>query len=239
MTAYSLLEFRDMARVFDVDKVMLERTRQYLMSRKDGKGGFQRNARFLDNFGHAPADVTNAYIVWSLTESGKDDDVTKELAALTEQARTAKDPYFLALVALSLINRERSAEGVTLLKTIVEAQQEDGHVDAAHTSITGSGGRDLQIETTALAVLGWLKANRPAEFNGYTQKAIGWIGQQRGGYGAFGSTQSTILALKALIAFAKNNKKTAEAGARACSYYSAAGLPRRPARNSPLTLKML
>jgi hypothetical protein len=88
----------------------------------------------------------------------------------------------------------------------------DGHLDAERTSITGSGGRDLQIETTGLAVLGWLKANRPVEFNGATQKAIGWIGQQRGGYGAFGSTQSTILALKALIAYARNNKKTAEGG---------------------------
>src|SRR5262249_16893411 len=38
------------------------------------------------------------------------------------------------------------------------------------------------------------------------------IGQQRGGYGGFGSTQSTILALKALIAYTKANKKTPEAG---------------------------
>jgi hypothetical protein len=212
LTAYGLLQFRDMARVYDVDKAMLERTKQYLMARKDGKGGFQRNARALDHFGQAPDDLTNAYIVWALTESGKEDDVTQELAALTEQARTVKDPYFLALVAISLINRDRAAEGVTLLKTIAEAQKEDGHVDATRTSITGSGGRDLQIETTALAVLGWLKANRPAEFNTATQKAIGWIGQQRGGAGAFGSTQSTILSLKALIAFTRMNKKTAEAG---------------------------
>ena len=31
----------------------------------------------------------------------------------------------------------------------------------AVTSITRSGGRDLQIETTALALLGWLRANDP------------------------------------------------------------------------------
>jgi hypothetical protein len=44
------------------------------------------------------------------------------------------------------------------------------------------------------------------------QKAIRWIGQQRGGYGGFGSTQSTILALKALIAYTRANKKTADSG---------------------------
>ncbi|HEV3079062.1 MAG TPA: alpha-2-macroglobulin family protein [Gemmataceae bacterium] len=212
LTAYGLLEFRDMAHVYDVDMKMVERTRQYLMSRKDGKGGFQRNAAAIDTFGRAPDNITNAYIVWALTESGKDDDIEKELTALAGQARDSKDPYFIALVANSLINRNQLDDGVALLKKVAGAQKEDGHLDAAQTSITGSGGRDLQIETTALAVLGWLKANRPGDFNAPVQKAVKWLGQQRGGYGGFGSTQSTILALKALIAFTRANKKTPEAG---------------------------
>jgi hypothetical protein len=211
LTAYGLLQFRDMARVQEVDPAMLERTRAYLMSRRDGNGGFLRNARALDTFGRAPEDITNAYIVWALTESGKDDDVEKELKALAEQARGSKDPYFLALVANGLLNRGKGDEGGALLKVLAAAQKADGHLDAARTSITGSGGRDLQIETTALAVLAWLKVNRP-EFLIPVQNAVKWIGQQRGGYGGFGSTQSTILALKALIAFTRANKKTAEAG---------------------------
>jgi hypothetical protein len=211
LTAYGLMEFRDMARVFDVDPAMLERTRTYLLSQRDGKGGFKRNPRALDSFGRAPDAITNAYIVWSLTEGGKDDDLRVELDALAEQAKTSKDPYFLSLVANSFINRARTAEAVKLLETVAGKQQDDGHLDAEQTSITGSGGRDLQIETTALAVLGWLKAN-PGKFNGQVQKAVRWIGQQRGGYGAFGSTQSTILALKALLAFTKANQRMAEAG---------------------------
>ena len=90
---------------------MLERTRQYLLASRDGKGGFKRNPRALDTFGRAPDNITNAYIVWALTESGKDDDVTKELDALAEQAKTSKDPYFLALVANSLINRDQAGRG--------------------------------------------------------------------------------------------------------------------------------
>jgi hypothetical protein len=212
LTAYGLLQFRDMARVFDVDKTMIERTKTYLMSRKDGKGGFSRNPRALDTFGRAPDNITNAYIVWALTESGQEDDVNRELEALADQAKTSKDPYFLALVANSLINRGRNAEGITLLQRLAETQQADGHLDAAQTSITGSGGRDLQIETTALGLLAWLKGQRPDQFNPNIQRAVKWLGQQRGGYGGFGSTQSTILALKALIAFARANKKTPEAG---------------------------
>ena len=211
LTAYGLLEFRDMAKVRDVDPAMLKRTQDYLLSRRDGKGGFLRNPMAVDSFGRAPEDVTNAYIVWALTESGKDDDLTTELNALAEQAKTSKDPYFLSLVANSLINRARTDEATAILQTVAGAQKEDGHLDAEKTSITGSGGRDLQIETTALAVLGWLKAN-PGAFNAPLQKAVKWVGQQRGGYGGFGSTQSTILALKALIAYTNANKRTAEGG---------------------------
>lgn len=212
LTAYGLLQFRDMARVHDVDPVMVERTRQYLMNQRDGRGGFKRNPRALDTFGRAPDDITNAYIVWALTESGQEDDVSKELAVLTEQAKASKDPYFISLVANSLLNRDQAGTAVALLKAVAAAQKPDGHLDAERTSITGSGGRDLQIETTALAVLGWLKANRPADFNTPIQNAIRWIGQQRGGFGGFGSTQSTILALKALIAYTRANKRPVEPG---------------------------
>jgi hypothetical protein len=130
---------------------------------------------------------------------------------LHDQAKISKDPYFVALVSLSLLNRGKADDAAPLLKTLAAAQKDDGHLDAERTSITGSGGRDLQIETTGLTILAWLKGNRP-ELNLNVQKAVKWIGQQRGGFGGFGSTQSTILALKALIAFAKANKKTAESG---------------------------
>ncbi len=77
-----------MARVHEVDPAMLKRTQQYLLDQRDGKGGFKRNARALDTFGRAPEHITNAYIVWALTEGGKDDDITKELNALQ---RTGED----------------------------------------------------------------------------------------------------------------------------------------------------
>jgi hypothetical protein len=211
LTAYGLLEFRDMARVHPVDRAMLQRTRKYLLAQKDGQGGFRRNPRAVDGFGSAPPHITNAYIVWALTEGSKDDDVEKELAALVTQAKTSQDPYFLALVANSLENRGKTDEGLALLQRLAKAQQADGHLDGTETSITRSGGRDLQIETTALTVLAWLKANRP-DFLMPVRKAARWIGQQRGAFGAFGSTQATVLALKALIAYTQVNKRTAEAG---------------------------
>ncbi len=211
LTAYGLLQFRDLTRVMNIDQAMLKRTQDYLLGQKDGKGGFKRNARALDSFGRASDDITNAYIVWALTESGKDDDVATELAALKLKAADSKDPYFLALVANSLLNRDDRPTALNLLKKMLALQKEEGFFNAESTSITGSGGVSLQIEATALVILALLKANEP-QFNLPIRNAITWVSKNRSGEGAFGSTQSTILALKALIAFTKANKKTAEAG---------------------------
>src|SRR5262249_2066522 len=139
---------------------------------------------------------------------GVEEKLETELRALHDQVKTSKDAYFIALVALTHLNRGDSALALELLKRLRDGQAEDGRLTGGTTSITASGGRDLEIETTALGLLRWLRANRPADFHGNIDRAVKWLGKQRGGHGAFGSTQSTILALKALIAFAQNNKNT-------------------------------
>jgi alpha-2-macroglobulin-like protein len=212
LTAYGLMQFKDMAKVYPVEVAMLDRTRSYLLGQRDGKGGFKRNARALDSFGRAPDNVTNAYIVWALTESGVKEDLTPEMTALAKQAQASKDAYFLSLVALGHINRGQTKEGIDILKKLRDLQEPDGHLQSKGTSITGSRGRDLYIETTSLAVLGWLKANRPDEFFKNVHQAVEWISKARDGGGSFGATQSTILALKALIAYTRDNKSKAEGG---------------------------
>jgi hypothetical protein len=215
LTAYGLMQFQDMTRInFPVDAAMVQRTRGYLMASRDGKGGFRRNERALDTFGRAPETITNAYIVWALTEADRNaaKDLVKEINALIAQAKTSKDPYFLALVANALLNSDRKDDAAQVLPKLKAAQKDDGCVDGAETSITGSGGRDLQIETTALTVLAWLKAPLPNDYQPALAWAIGWIGKQRGGHGGFGSTQSTILALKALIAYTKDKPSDIDPG---------------------------
>jgi anti-sigma factor RsiW len=207
LTAYGLLQFHDMARVFPVDQAMVQRTQKYLLDQRDRQGGFKRNERAVDRFGRAPQDITNAYIVWALTETGVRDDLAVELDALYEQGKASRDPYFIALAALSEINAARKENGQELLGRLRDFQRPTGEVAGARTSITSSAGRDLLIETTALSMLGWVRGGRPVEFNAAAQKAGRWLVQQRGGTGSFGSTQSTILALKALIAVTGENQK--------------------------------
>ena len=53
-----------------VDGDMIERTASWLKSRRDGKGGFERNSKALDSFGRASKEVTDGYITYALTEAG-------------------------------------------------------------------------------------------------------------------------------------------------------------------------
>lgn len=219
LTAYGLLQFTDMARVHPVDAEMLKRTREYLLSARDGQGGFKKNARALDTFGYAPKPIADAYIVWAISESERKadakSDLDKELAAVlakTKEGDTAKDPYYLGLAANALLNRGKKADGEAVLKALAKMQQKDGSIPGAKTSITNSVGEALLIETTGMAVLGWLKANETGTYRENVDSACKWIGTKRGGYGGYGSTQSTILALKALIEYARSSKRPAENG---------------------------
>ena len=65
------------------------------------------------------------------------------------------------------------------------------------------------METTALAALAWMKM--PA-YTAQANRAVEWIVGNRQGSGSFGSTQATILALKALIEHSKTSRKTVSGG---------------------------
>ena len=88
-------------------------------------------------------------------------------------------------------------------------QNEDGHLEGKQGSITRSGGFSLKVETTALAALAWMKD--PA-YRQAADRAIEWIVKSRTGGGGFGSTQGTILALKALVEHAKVSRATVTGG---------------------------
>jgi len=202
LTAYGLLQFTDMSRVRAVDKDMLDRTRAWLLSRREGNGGFNRNAKAIDSFGGAPVDTTNAYIVWALIESGEKG-LDKEIAAVKASAVSTEDSYIVALGANILAATGDRAGARQLMDKLVKKQGTAGNVMGAVTSITRSGGDALAIETTALSVLAWMR--EPA-YAAQVQKGLQWIVESNKS-GRYGSTQSTVLALRSIVAYDNANAR--------------------------------
>lgn len=205
LTAYGLLEFSDMSKLMSVDNAMIDRTKEWLLSRRDGKGGFKRNERALDSFGRAPAPTTNAYILWTLLESGESPaKLKKEIEAVKKDALTTKDSYVVALAANILYLSGDIATADKLNKKLSASILKNGSIQGGVTTITNSGGQSLEIETTSLAILAFLKGG--GKFAAEVETTMKWLFEACKA-GKFGSTQSTVLALKAINAYDKARSK--------------------------------
>lgn len=79
---------------------------------------------------------------------------------------------------------------------------ETGVVEGAASSITNSRGKSLLLETTSLALVNWLNQS-PSEFSTNIDKGVAYLLSSIKSGGRFGSTQSTVLTLKALTRYAE------------------------------------
>lgn len=212
LTAYGLMEFKDMARVHDVDPLLIRRTRDWLLNERNGDGSWDPEQH---RFHGDPADAnrrmarlsTTAYIAWSVfDDSTAPSEARKTRDYLTSyRPEEIQDPYVLGLVCNALLTIDPHGDAAdryvtrlaTLRKSTADGKQcwWDGN-DRRRTMFYGDG-RSKTIETTAIAALALVRGHGdPAT----TRGALAWLMEQKDGGGTWHSTQATVLALKALIA---------------------------------------
>ena len=210
LTALGIMEFVDMKKAGgDVDQKMIDRTADWILSQKDEKGGFKRNTQAYHDFGRISDDVTNAYIVYAMSEAGFSN-LKTEFNASVKKALETKDAYLLAMMANTAYKMNDAKTAEQIMNVLLPLQAKDGSWTGSTHSITYSQGQSLTIETTAITMMAILKSQgkNANELN----NAVKYLVSSRSGYGVFSSTQGTILALKALTEFAKASKKTTEDG---------------------------
>ncbi|HEY9786819.1 MAG TPA: hypothetical protein V6D17_15625, partial [Candidatus Obscuribacterales bacterium] len=195
LTAFGLLHFADMSKVRQVDQNMVATTRNWLLKQRDGHGGFNRKRRSLHTW-IEDKDCSNAYITWALLETGQNPgDLKQELESLKNAAAMSQNSYVVALAANALHLAGQKAEANKLMERLAAKQKTDGSVDGITSSIVGSGGESLEIEGTSLATLAWL---REPKYAGRVEKSIKHLADSCKS-GRYGSTQSTVLALRAIV----------------------------------------
>lgn len=199
LSAYGLLQFTDMAAVREVDPKMLDRTRAFVLGLRDGKGAFKRLTHTLHTWIAEP-ECNNAYVTWALLECGTSPkELTKEIDWIKQNIAKSSNSYAIALGANVLAIAGDHEGANAFLKKLAAKQNKEGLIEGATTSIIGSGGDALNIETTSLATLGFL---RYPDFAGNVEHSMKWIAETCKA-GRFGSTQSTILALRAIVTYDK------------------------------------
>jgi hypothetical protein len=210
LTAYGLMEFQDMDHVHDVDVNLLIRTQRWLFSKCNPDGSWTPESHGLHEHptrgGELARLSTTAYVFWAMSYGTADANTAATIDyILTFRPERIDDPYVLALVCNALLKTGYTSQPwVPYLERLEKLKQSspDGkrvwwqQKEGGRTTFYGSGTSGA-VETTALAALAMLKAK---EYPATTRGALTWLVEQKGPGGVWGSTQATVLALKALIA---------------------------------------
>jgi len=111
----------------------------------------------------------------------------------------------LALTAATMFKLGRKDVGLSLASDLEKFQGNDGSVSSQDTTITRSGGEAKVIETTGIAVLAWLNDGK---YFANVTKAVEYLAKSW----RKGSTQATVLALKAIVAYDGASAKSVAEG---------------------------
>ena len=161
------------------------------------------NPEHIDSFGNASQDITDAYLIWVLTQENRfgKEDLQNEFDNLDKIAQTSEDPYFLSLYSGALYNVDEVEKAKLISQKVTFKQnKETGGVEGAESSITNSRGQGLILETTSLAIVNWLNQD-VSGFSKNIDLGVNFLLNSIKKGGRFGSTQSTVLSLKALVRY--------------------------------------
>jgi alpha-2-macroglobulin-like protein len=201
VTAFGVMEFADMAKVYEVDPGMITRTAQWLASQQKADGSWEGDQSEFFSF-HTSVVRNTAFVAWSLASAGSSpSSVESGLAYVKGNMEDEPDTYTLAMAANAFVAAGSTDPFATeLLTRLDQKKTEDG--DKIHWSAEGTqtnfygSGNDADVTSTALATHALLSAGGYAStVNG----ALAYLVGSKDAQGNFGSTQATIWTLRTLL----------------------------------------
>jgi A-macroglobulin TED domain/Alpha-2-macroglobulin family/MG2 domain/A-macroglobulin receptor binding domain/Alpha-2-macroglobulin bait region domain/Carboxypeptidase regulatory-like domain len=206
LTSYGLMEFYDMSKVHDVDPRLIQRTQQWLAGQQQPDGSWKPDAQFINEgatnrYNNDVLRIT-AYIAWSLENTGYQGPAVEKAKAYIEKhmgSGAKMDAYTLAVLANFAADyakdRGFTSQTMQLLLEARTEKDEQAWWSADETSVYSTG-VSARVETTGLAVQALLKWGQAS---GTARKALTYLAAKKDSSGTWGTTQATIMALRALL----------------------------------------
>jgi len=217
LTAYGLMEFSDMSRVYEVDEALLTRTADWLFSQQQGDGSWKPDEAYLhqDSWGRIQNSslLPTAYVSWAIKRAVPEEPRLQTAVAYVKQhAGEAKDPYTLALVCDALVANapDDAATQAQLDRLLKLAKRADNKMwwESEITGITHSSGQSSDLEATGLAVWALIHSGtHPGE----ATEVLNYLIAAKDPNGTWHSTQATVLALAALLEAQKGSTQKVNA----------------------------
>jgi uncharacterized protein YfaS (alpha-2-macroglobulin family) len=204
LTAYGLMEFGDMAKVYDVDPKLIERTAQWLAGQQQPDGSWKPDTNFINEgatnrFNSDTLRIT-AYIAWALESTGHQGTAVEKARQYVGQHMSERsDAYTLAVLANFAADYGKDREFTNrAMQALLDVRNEKGEQAWWTDEQTGmyGAGESAAVETTGLAAQGLLKWGQASATSA---KALAYLASKKSAAGTWGTTQATIMALRALL----------------------------------------
>jgi alpha-2-macroglobulin-like protein len=194
-----------MSRVHDVDPKLISRTQQWLAGQQRADGSWKPDTHLINEgaTNRYNSDVLRitAYIAWALKNTGYQGSAVEKAKEFVEKRIGEKvDTYTLAIVANFAArygDREFTRQALQQLLDTRSEKDEQVWWDAKETSVYATGS-SAAVETTGLAVQALLQSGE-ASASATARKALNYLASKKDAYGTWGTTQATIMALRALL----------------------------------------
>jgi uncharacterized protein YfaS (alpha-2-macroglobulin family) len=204
LTAYGLMEFSDMAKVHEVDPNLIRRTQDWLAGQQQADGSWKPDTQFINEgaTNRYNTDVLRitAYLGWSLGNTGYQGPAVEKARQYVVGHMDGKpDAYTLAVIANFAADyakdREFTRRAMEALVAARTEKDDQAWWDAEETAVFARGA-SAAVETTGLAAQALLKWG---EGSAMAEKALRYLASKKDAQGTWGTTQATIMALRALL----------------------------------------
>lgn len=174
ITSYGLMEFHDMAGVYDVDPRLIERTHDWLISQQQADGSWKPDTQFINEgaTNHFNSDTIRitAYIAWALESAGYNGPAIAKATHYLEgrldtESSPKLDSYTLAVLANFTADGDKnSAFAHRMLQRLIDARVDKDEFSYWTAQETGvySTGSSAEVEPTGLAAQALLKSGTPS-----------------------------------------------------------------------------
>jgi hypothetical protein len=207
LSAMGVLEFSDMARVIEVDPLVISRTADWVIDAQKADGSWHTDPG--SEFATVQYDdiKTTAFVTWALGESPHGAEAVGRAIEWLKPQVDGADTDALAMMANAFAVSEPNGAHTTALLTLLAEQAVTDEKGLIHWTFdgqqqyggwggNGGGINPTEIEVTAFILQAMLAANQHLDLVG---GGVAWLAGQKDGLGNYGTTHATILSLRAMI----------------------------------------
>lgn len=203
LSAFALLEFRDLKNYVNVDSKLIQNLTSFILSKKNANGLFEvRNSYEMQSNYSEYSWSRNMYVLYALSKVGFKNELLQNYEYSLKRVLATKDSYQLSLMANTAKNLGKNEDYNHLIE-ILNKQYAEKNIKV-QTTFTGSAGISANAETLSLYMMALQKNQKDNQLK-IAEVADELINYN--GYYGFGSTQATALALETLSDFFAKNEK--------------------------------